>query len=165
MTDECTCAKCDYTAEDFERVADQIEENGTSLHPLSPEEEDIAVTALREAAEGRWGGGAVDVVDKAKAWDTSCASFQRGYEKGKVDAALKPDIGIPISPAPDREAAIEAAARQSYEYEGHRKGVKYIGWENELDDIRSEWRSSVRVVLDAYEARIRAALVDGGSNG
>lgn len=46
--------------------------------------------------------------------------------------------------------AIEAAAKRSYKYEGDRRGIHYIGWENEPEKVREEWRASVRVPITAY---------------
>jgi hypothetical protein len=50
--------------------------------------------------------------------------------------------------------AVEAAAKHSYEHEGDRKGVFYIGWENEPEEVKAEWRGCVSEPIAAYlEAR------------
>ncbi len=46
--------------------------------------------------------------------------------------------------------AIDAAARRSYEYEGARKSIAYIGWEREPQSVRDEWRASVMVAVAGY---------------
>lgn len=49
-------------------------------------------------------------------------------------------------------AALEEAARQSYEYEGDRKRISFIGWDREPEAVKSEWRASVVVAVRAYLA-------------
>jgi hypothetical protein len=51
---------------------------------------------------------------------------------------------------PATENAVEVAAKRSYEYEGDRRGIRYIGWEAEPEKVREEWRASVRVPITAY---------------
>ena len=46
--------------------------------------------------------------------------------------------------------ALEHAAQRSYEYEGDRKGCSYVGWAREPEDVKAEWRASVRTVVLAY---------------
>jgi hypothetical protein len=55
------------------------------------------------------------------------------------------------------EIAIEAAAQRVYEDKGDRKGIAYIGWANEPDDVKERWRTDVRVSVEAY---LTAALSD-----
>ena len=47
------------------------------------------------------------------------------------------------------DEAVQAAAKHSYEYEGDRKGILYVGWEYEGDEVREQWCSSVRQVIAA----------------
>lgn len=55
----------------------------------------------------------------------------------------------------DRNAAIEAAAQAIYEIKGDRKGIEYIGWDKEPDEVKDDWREDVRATIDAYEAACR----------
>lgn len=48
------------------------------------------------------------------------------------------------------ETAIEAAAQRVYEDKGDRKGIVYVGWNNEPDDVKERWRKDVRVSVKAY---------------
>lgn len=48
--------------------------------------------------------------------------------------------------------SLEIAARRSYEYEGDRRGLSYVGWEREPEDVKAEWRSSVSTAIKAYQA-------------
>ena len=56
-----------------------------------------------------------------------------------------------------RDAAIEAAARAIYEIKGDRKGIEYIGWDREPDDVKEDWRTDVRATVDAYETALTRA--------
>lgn len=49
------------------------------------------------------------------------------------------------------ERALEAAAKRSYEFEGDRKHIAYVGWDNEPEDVKAEWRESVRVAVGAFQ--------------
>ena len=54
-----------------------------------------------------------------------------------------------------RDEAIEAAAKSIYEDKGDRKGIDYVGWDNEPDEVRDQWRVDVRRSIDAYEAALK----------
>lgn len=53
--------------------------------------------------------------------------------------------------------ALEKAATHSYEWEGDRKGILYVGWEHEPDHVREKWRRSVLEPLRVYLIAIGAA--------
>ena len=57
--------------------------------------------------------------------------------------------------------ALEHAAQRSYEYEGDRKGCSYVGWAREPEDVKAEWRASVRTAVLAYLATSPAAEIAG----
>lgn len=48
------------------------------------------------------------------------------------------------------EAALEAATKHIYEDKGDRKGVMYVGWEHEPEEVKAQWREDVRVSVEAY---------------
>lgn len=50
-----------------------------------------------------------------------------------------------------REEAIEQAAKFIYSEKGDRLGIEYVGWDNETEDVRDEWREDVRKTINAYE--------------
>ena len=52
----------------------------------------------------------------------------------------------------DRDTAIEAAAKSIYEGKGDRVGIDYVGWDNEPESVKDQWRLDVRGTIDAYEA-------------
>lgn len=45
------------------------------------------------------------------------------------------------------DEAVQAAAKRSYEYEGDRKGLLYVGFENEPEDTQEQWRNSVKEAI------------------
>lgn len=49
------------------------------------------------------------------------------------------------------QAAIEAAARKVYETSAWRQGVSCVGWDNESEDYKNQWRADC-------ESTLRAAL-------
>lgn len=53
-----------------------------------------------------------------------------------------------------RDQAIEAAAKFIYEDKGDRKGIEYIGWHKEPEEVKDEWRRDVRATIDAYDAAL-----------
>ena len=57
------------------------------------------------------------------------------------------------------EQAVTEAAKRSYEYEGDRRGICYIGWDNEPSKVREDWMNSVRTVLTAALPFIRGVGV------
>ncbi len=48
--------------------------------------------------------------------------------------------------------ALEAASKRIYEDKGDRKGVLYIGWDDEPESVKAQWRDDVRVSVEAYLA-------------
>lgn len=54
-----------------------------------------------------------------------------------------------------RDEAIEAAAEHIYEDKGDRKGIHYIGWEAEPEEVKEAWRVDVRATIVAYEAALQ----------
>ena len=55
---------------------------------------------------------------------------------------------------PIEPAAIETSAKHSYEYEGDRRFIKYVGWDNENEATKEEWRESIRQSVNAYLAAL-----------
>lgn len=77
-------------------------------------------------------------------------------EEEKV-SAKNPDVVLsatPPSQAQDgwqlNEAAIEAATKFIYENKGDRKGILYVGWDAETEEVRQSWRNDVRPTIEAY---------------
>lgn len=58
------------------------------------------------------------------------------------------------------EKALDAAAKRSYEYEGDRKGISYVGWDHEPEEVKAEWRESVRQALLPYLCALPDHSVD-----
>jgi hypothetical protein len=52
--------------------------------------------------------------------------------------------------------AIEAATQRIYEDKGDRKGVNYIGWEFEPEEVKAQWREDVSVSVVAYLTALEA---------
>ena len=61
--------------------------------------------------------------------------------------------------------ALEHAAQRSYEYEGDRKGCSYVGWDREPEDVKAEWRASVRTAVLAYLSATSPAAEIAGTVG
>lgn len=47
---------------------------------------------------------------------------------------------------------LEAASIRIYEDKGDRKGICYVGWSAEPEDVKAQWRDDVRVSIAAYLA-------------
>jgi hypothetical protein len=52
------------------------------------------------------------------------------------------------------ETALEAATKAIYEDKGDRKGVMYIGWDHEPEDVKAQWRVDVRFSVEKYLAAL-----------
>lgn len=50
--------------------------------------------------------------------------------------------------------ALEAATKAIYEDKGDRKGVNYVGWEHEPENVKAQWRVDVRFSIEAYLAAL-----------
>lgn len=80
--------------------------------------------------------------------------FRQAATKVEELEAARPEV---LTAGAISEIALEAATKAIYEDKGDRKGVMYIGWEHEPEDVKARWRVDVRFSVEKYLASLPVA--------